>query len=66
MQWTRRTFIRGGDHHTQHSSVRLYTYSELERLLREAGFSSFDAFDPTNGNPFGLGASRLAMVAAKG
>jgi hypothetical protein len=59
------TFIRGSERHEQHSTVRLHTYSELKALLRDAGFISFDAFDSTSGEPFGLAASRRAIVASK-
>lgn len=60
------TFIRDGERREQHSSIRLYAYNELEALLRDAGFVTFEAFDSTSGEPFELGAARLAIVASKG
>ncbi len=59
------TFLRGVDRTEQHSSIRLYAYHELETLLREAGFRTFEAFDPRSGASFALGAARLAIVASK-
>lgn len=60
------TFLRGVERSEQHSSIRLYSYHELETLLGEAGFRTFDAFDPRSGERFALGAERLAIVASKG
>jgi SAM-dependent methyltransferase len=50
---------------TDTSSIRVYTYRELRSLLAEAGFDAFEGFDHRTGEPFGLGASRLALVATK-
>jgi SAM-dependent methyltransferase len=54
-----------GDRDVRDSSIRIYSYAELTDLLREVGFVSFDAYDTTSGEPFGLGADRLTLVAAK-
>jgi SAM-dependent methyltransferase len=54
-----------GVRETADSSIRLYTYAELTSLLREVGFVSFDAYDTGSGEPFGLGADRLTLVATK-
>jgi SAM-dependent methyltransferase len=57
------TFIENGRERTVRSSLRLYNYRELCALLREAGFGRIEGFDTKTGQPFGLGATRLAMVA---
>lgn len=54
-----------GRRESLHSSIRLYTYRELAGLLRDAGFASFEGFDVEDLEPFGLGASRLMLVATK-
>ncbi|MFB3739908.1 MAG: hypothetical protein ACE14W_13210 [Candidatus Velamenicoccus archaeovorus] len=56
------TFVRGDERHTERSSIRLYTLHELTELLREAGFSSFQARDDAL-EPFELGSRRLWLVA---
>jgi SAM-dependent methyltransferase len=62
-QWT---FIGpDGDREVRDSSIRVYSYAELTALLRDVGFVSFDAYDTTSGDPFGLGADRLTLVATK-
>ena len=57
------TFLREGAPRTERrSSVRLYALHELTELLREAGFSSFEARDDEL-EPFALGSDRLWLVA---
>lgn len=61
------TFVRGGEPpRTSHSSIRIFTFRELWRLLREVGFSSVQAAETVTGGPFHLGARRLSLVARKG
>ena len=59
------TFVENGRTRTVHSSLRLYNYRDLSALLREAGFDDIEGFDSKTGQPFGLGARRLALVATK-
>lgn len=60
------TFIgTNGEREVRDSSIRVYSYAELTELLRTVGFVSFDAYDTTSGEPFGLGADRLTLVATK-
>lgn len=54
-----------GRRETRHSSIRLYTYRELSALLRAAGFVQIEGFDADTLEPFGLGASRLILVATR-
>ncbi len=61
---TRWTFLREGERQEQTTSIRLYTLRELTEVLREAGFSSFSAFDDELG-PFDLGSRRLWLVATR-
>jgi len=61
---TRWTFLREGERQEQTTSTRLYTLRELTEVLREAGFSSFSAFDDELG-PFDLGSRRLWLVATR-
>jgi len=58
------TFTENGRSESWHSSIRLYSYGELCELLREAGFSRFTSYDTATGEPFALGAKRLALVAS--
>lgn len=60
------TFLREGEEPVVHtSSIRLYTYSQLCQMLEAVGFVSFDGYDSLSGEPFGLGAKRLTLVATK-
>ncbi|MGZ4146376.1 MAG: class I SAM-dependent methyltransferase [Actinomycetota bacterium] len=60
------TFIgSSGERDVRDSSIHIYSYAELTTLLREVGFTSFDAYDTTSGEPFALGADRLTLVATK-
>jgi SAM-dependent methyltransferase len=54
-----------GGRAVQDSSIRLYSYAELTALLAGVGFVSFEAVDPTSGEPFALGADRLTVIATK-
>ena len=47
------------------SSIRIYTYRELSRLLEAAGFFNFEGYGTLNLDPFSLGAKRLLLVATK-
>jgi SAM-dependent methyltransferase len=59
------TFIGPEQTRSAHSSLRLYCYRELSDLLRRAGFRTIAGFDPATGDPFALGARRLALVASR-
>jgi SAM-dependent methyltransferase len=51
---------------TARSSIRLYTYRELCELLRAAGFTgAMTGVETLTGQPFGVGAKRLSLVATK-
>jgi hypothetical protein len=45
----------------------LYTFRELDALLRDAGFAAVDAYDQATGEPFAVGAGmrRVTVVARK-
>jgi SAM-dependent methyltransferase len=45
------------------TSMRIYTYRELKRLLQRAGFSSVSLLDGRTGQAFRLGANRALVVA---
>jgi SAM-dependent methyltransferase len=47
------------------SSIRIYSYRELCGLLKRAGFSKFHAYETGKLEPFGLGSSRLSLVAIR-
>jgi SAM-dependent methyltransferase len=60
------TFIgANGERDVRDSSIHVYSYAELTTLLRGVGFTSFDAYDTTTGEPFALGADRLTLIATK-
>ena len=50
---------------SQKTSIRIYSYRELEDLLREAGFNEFEALVTGTGEPFEVGSPRLGLVARK-
>ncbi|HTG48634.1 MAG TPA: class I SAM-dependent methyltransferase [Actinomycetota bacterium] len=58
------TFVRGAERETFRSSIRVYTLAALTDLLREAGFTAFEARDDEL-EPFELGSSRLWLVATR-
>jgi cyclopropane fatty-acyl-phospholipid synthase-like methyltransferase len=62
VEWT---WVRNGGLTVRQSSMRIYTYSELCRLLEETGFQIAEAYDGLSDRPFHLGARRLLMVASK-
>jgi SAM-dependent methyltransferase len=62
---TEYTFIRDGKAVKRPSLQRVYTYSELRRLLNDAGLQTTASFSSLNEEPFKLGAQRLILVAQK-
>ena len=58
------TFLRGDERRTQRSSIRVYALSALTDLLREAGFTTFEARDDEL-EDFAIGSSRLWLVATR-
>jgi SAM-dependent methyltransferase len=54
-----------GTRELQHSSMRIYSFAELQALVRTAGFDHVEGFDTDALEPFHLGASRLFLVATK-
>jgi cyclopropane fatty-acyl-phospholipid synthase-like methyltransferase len=58
------TVIGDDEQRSRDVSIRIYTYRELEALLRAAGFDRFRALDDA-GAPFALGSARLWLVAGK-
>ncbi len=56
---------RGDLSQTRLASHRVYTASEICRLLDAAGFGSFIAFGSPKGEPFALGSHRLLLIATK-
>jgi SAM-dependent methyltransferase len=57
--------IRNGQVDRRPGFQRVYTYSELCRLLREAGFATPEGFASVSQEPYHLGAQRLILVAPK-
>lgn len=55
-----------GSREAQHSSMRIYSFAELQALVLKAGFDRVEGFDSDSPEPFHLGASRLFLVATKG
>lgn len=62
----RYTIARGERIEEKRALTRIYTASEILRLLSEAGFGSFETYGSVEGEPFRLGSPRLFVVAAKG
>ncbi len=59
------TFMKQGQMEQKTSSIRLYSYRELCRLLEAAGFGDCEGYDTVSQEPFTLGAPRLTLVATK-
>jgi hypothetical protein len=59
------TWIHDGKEATLHSSMRIYSYRELCRLLSSVGFQSFEGFETKTGEAFKVGCRRLSLVASK-
>ncbi len=59
------TFVSEGQIDRRFSSIRVYTYRELTRLLKTTGFSEYVGYSSLEGEPFRIGASRLVIVATK-
>ena len=56
---------RGNDSQTRLASHRVYTVSQILRLLEASGLGSFEAFGSPAGEPYRLGSHRLLLVATK-
>jgi SAM-dependent methyltransferase len=63
---TEYTFVRDGHVERRKAFLRVYSYSELCRLLERAGFGGFESFGSLEQEPFKLGAPRLLLVATRG
>jgi SAM-dependent methyltransferase len=61
----RYTISRGDRVEEKRALTRIYTASEVLRLLLEAGFGSFETYGSVEGEPFRLGSPRLLIVAQK-
>jgi len=59
------TFIKEGEMEKKSGSQRLYTYSELRRLLENAGLTEIEGYGSLHLEPFALASHRLFLVARK-
>jgi len=59
------TFVKDGRISSRESSVRIYTYRQLCRLLRCVGFGGYKAYANIKGDEFKFGSPRLFMSAVK-
>jgi len=59
------TITRGDGAETGRAVHRIYTCSEILRLLRNAGFGSFETYGSLEAEPYRLGSPALLVVAAK-
>ena len=57
--------VRGNASEKKTSSIRIYTYREICRMLGAAGFSSMEGYGSMAKEPFALGSRRLYLVAEK-
>ncbi len=64
--FTEYTFIRDGNSDKRPASQRVYSYSELSRLLKSAGLKPTAAYSSAGEAPFMLGTQRLLLVCQKG
>jgi SAM-dependent methyltransferase len=58
-------FVRGGQVERRRGWQRVYTYSELRRLLRDAGFGEVAGFGSLTGEPLRLGSERAYVTATR-
>jgi len=61
----RYTLTRGATTESRLARHRIYTYREVVSMLERAGFRDCAGYGSLSGEPFRLGASRLAIVATK-
>lgn len=59
------TLIRGNERRETYFWTRLYTGTELERLLLDVGFADVKLHGSLDGRPYGPGATRLVAVARR-
>ncbi|MFI7129357.1 SAM-dependent methyltransferase [Nonomuraea sp. NPDC050153] len=59
------TFRRGEEEQHGTSVQHVYTAAETARMAREAGFAHVEMYADPNGTPFGLGSSRLLLIARR-
>lgn len=59
------TLVQEGKVEKRSSSIRIYTYRELCRLLEEVGFVNCEGYGSLSQEPFKLGSRRLYLVATK-
>jgi SAM-dependent methyltransferase len=62
---TEHTFVRDGQVDRRHGFQRVFTYSELARLLEAAGFEAIEGFGSLAAEPYRLGSTRLLLVATR-
>lgn len=58
--------IKGEVQEERFSSIKIYSYAEILKMAKIAGFNEFEAFGSMGFDPFGLGARKLFFVAIKG
>ena len=58
-------FVRDGQLERRHGWQRVYTYSELRRLVEEAGFTEVEGYGSLAEEPFRLGSQRLYLTATR-
>jgi len=62
---TEYTLIRDGKMEKKSDSVRIYTYRELDSLLKEAGFGKLESYGSFEREPYQLGSPMHYVVASK-
>ncbi len=60
------TLIRGEVQEERFSSIKIYSYAEILKMAKIAGFNEFEAYGSMELESFGLGSRRLFFVAKKG
>lgn len=59
------TITRGEEIETKRAVHRIYSASEILRMLRDAGFDDFEMYGSLGGEPYRLGSPNLLVVAQK-
>ncbi len=59
------TIINGDQSTVQYSSMRIYTYSQMCGMMKEAGFDNLEAYGSVEGEKFEFRSKRLYLVGVK-
>ncbi len=65
INYSRVIFIKNGKKHHREIKLRVYSYHELKKLLREVGFKNIEGYDRWSENKITIDTSRMVIFANK-